>query len=173
MLISGSTRAASSNTAALRALAQLAPPGITAELYGGLSDLPAFNPDADPDRPVPAVAALRDQLNAAAVVMFCTPEYAGTLPGSLKNLLDWTVGTGEFYGKSVAWMNVANPGRGEGAAATLTSVLGYLGAVPIDTACARLPLDGKTTPEEMLADPALVTEMRGIYLGITTRVMMS
>ena len=171
LLISGSTRATSSNTAALRALAALAPPGIDAELYSGLSDLPAFNPDADPDRPDPAVAALRNSLAKADAVMFCTPEYAGTLPGSLKNLLDWTVGTGELYGKPVAWLNVANPGRGDGAQATLASVLSYVGAAPIDTACARLPLNGRTTVDEILAEPALVTEMKGIYLAITTRVL--
>jgi chromate reductase, NAD(P)H dehydrogenase (quinone) len=171
LLISGSTRAASSNTAALRALAELAPNGIHAELYGGLSDLPAFNPDADPEHPHPAVAALRAQLTAADVVMFCTPEYAGSLPGSLKNLLDWTVGTGELYGKPVAWLNVAKPGRGEGAQAALAGVLGYVDAQPIDTACARLQLDERSTAEEILAAPALVTEMKGIYLAITTRVM--
>ena len=173
LLISGSTRARSSNTAALQALATLAPDGTHTELYDRLAALPAFNPDADPDHPDPAVADLRAKLSAADVVMFSTPEYAGTLPGSLKNLLDWTVGTGDFYGKSVAWVNVAKPGRGEGAQAALASVLSYVGAVPIDTACARLNLESKSTPEEILADPALVTEMRGMYLAITTRVMLS
>ena len=62
-------------------------------------------------------------------MLFCTPEYAGTLPGSLKNLLDWTVGGGQFYGKPVAWLNVAAPNRGLGAQETLASVLGYVGAV--------------------------------------------
>ena len=61
------------------------------------------------------MAGLRRQLADADAVLFCTPEYAGTLPGSLKNLLDWTVGGGELYGKPVAWINVANPGRGDGA----------------------------------------------------------
>lgn len=75
---------------------------------------------------------------AADAVLFCTPEYAGTLPGSFKNLLDWTVGSGELYGKPVAWINVANAGRGEGAQATLVTVLGYVGAVIIEPACTHL-----------------------------------
>jgi NAD(P)H-dependent FMN reductase len=61
-------------------------------------------------------------------LVFCTPEYAGTLPGAFKNLLDWTVGGAEMYGKPAAWINVAPEGRGGGADATLRVVLGYVGA---------------------------------------------
>jgi NAD(P)H-dependent FMN reductase len=156
LLVSGSTRAASTNTAALRTVRALAPDGVTAVLYAGLSDLPAFNPDDDGDRPPPAVAALRQELAAADAVLFCTPEYAGTLPGSLKNLLDWTVGSGELYGKPVAWLNVANPGRGEGAQATLATVLGYVGASVVEPACARLPVGREALgPDGLVADPSL------------------
>jgi chromate reductase, NAD(P)H dehydrogenase (quinone) len=140
LLISGSTRDGSTNTAALRAVAAAAPDWVTAGLYGGLSDLPAFNPDHDgPDLP-PAPAGLRREIAAADAVMFCTPEYAGTLPGSFKNLLDWTVGGGELDGKPVAWLNVANQGRGGGAQATLETVLGYVGATVVEPACRRLPV---------------------------------
>src|SRR5882724_638043 len=109
LLISGSTRGASANTAALRTLQSVAPASVTAELYDGLAGLPAFNPDDDgADVPQP-VAALRADIATADAVVVCTPEYAGTLPGSFKNLLDWTVGGGELNGKPVAWLNVANP----------------------------------------------------------------
>src|SRR5919204_5510779 len=110
LLISGSTRAASTNTAALRTAAQVCPDGVTTVSYDGLADLPAFIPDADSERPHPAVAVLRAALADADGVLVCTPEYAGTLPGSLKNLLDWTVGTGELNEKPVAWLTVAHPG---------------------------------------------------------------
>ena len=101
LLISGSTRRGSGNTAALRTVQALAPAGITAELYDGLAALPAFSPDEDERPPGPA-ADLRARIAAAGALLFCTPEYAGTLPGSLKNLLDWTVGGGEIYGKPAA-----------------------------------------------------------------------
>ena len=52
-------------------------------------------------------ADLRQEIAAADAVLFCTPEYAGTLPGSFKNLLDWTVGGGEIYGKPAVWINPA------------------------------------------------------------------
>ena len=156
LLITGSTRHGSANTAALTTAAELAPAGVTPVLYGGLAGLPAFNPDHDGDRLPPAAAELRGEIAAAAAVLFCTPEYAGTLPGSFKNLLDWTVGGGELYGKPVAWITVAPEGRGEGAQAALRSVLGYVGASVVEAACARLPVGREAIgPDGLIADPAV------------------
>lgn len=139
LLISGSTRAASTNSAALRTVSAIAPDGIRTRWYDGLAALPAFDPDDDGSAH-PPVLALREQLSGSDAVLLCTPEYAGTLPGSLKNLLDWTVGTGDLYEKPVAWITVAPLGRGDGASATLRSVLGYVGAdIDLD-ACVRLPV---------------------------------
>ncbi|MEU4843099.1 NADPH-dependent FMN reductase [Nocardia testacea] len=153
LLISGSTRAGSTNTAALRTVQAVAPRGIEVRWYGGLAELPAFVPEA-PEPAPPAVLRLREQLAAADAVLFCTPEYAGTLPGSLKNLLDWTVGTGDLYEKPAAWLTVAPPGRGDGAAATLASVLGYVGADVDEAICARLPLSRTDTGEDgLVASP--------------------
>ncbi|MCM3884286.1 NADPH-dependent FMN reductase [Frankia sp. R82] len=140
LLISGSTRGASTNTAALRTLAAVSPPGVATELYDGLTALPAFTPDADDDSPHPAVAGLRAAISGADAVVFCTPEYAGALPGSLKNLLDWTVGTGDLYGKSAAWINIAAPGRGAGALAELATVLRYVTVDLIESACINVPV---------------------------------
>jgi chromate reductase len=139
LLISGSTRRASTNTAALRTVAALAPPDVVTPWYDGLTDLPAFNPDDD-GTAHPSVVALHEQISGADAVLFCTPEYAGTLPGSFKNLLDWTVGSADLYEKPTAFLNVAAPGRGDGAVATLVAVLGYVGAQIEPEACARLPV---------------------------------
>src|SRR5262245_18609736 len=90
LLISGSTRAASTNTALLRTAHAVAPDGVTTELFERLTELPHFNPDHD-RAPLPtAVAALRAEIARSQAVLFSTPEYAGALPGSFKNLLDWT-----------------------------------------------------------------------------------
>src|SRR6201995_4311670 len=154
LLISGSTRRGSGNTAALRPVQALAPAGVTADLYDGLAALPAFSPDEDERPPGPA-ADLRARIAAAGALLFCTPEYAGTLPGSLKNLLDWTVGGGEMYGKPAAWINVAAPGRGAGATATLASVLGYVGAEVIPAACRDIPVGRSAVGADgLVADPA-------------------
>jgi chromate reductase len=157
LLISGSTRTGSTNTAVLRTAASLAEPGVTAELYAGLSELPAFNPDDDHD-PLPApVAHLRARIAAADAVLFCTPEYAGSLPGSFKNLLDWTVGGTEMDGKPTAWINVSSiaaPTGGAGAHTELATVLGYLTADVVAAACARAPMSRASVgPDGLVLDP--------------------
>jgi len=155
LLISGSTRQGSGNTAALRTAQATAPDGITAEMYEGLTALPAFSPDEDEQPPGPA-ADLRARIAAADALLFCTPEYAGTLPGSLKNLLDWTVGGGEIYGKPVGWINVAVGGRGTGAEEHLAMVLRYVGAVAVEEACVRVPVPRDAAgPDGTIADPSL------------------
>jgi chromate reductase, NAD(P)H dehydrogenase (quinone) len=141
LLVSGSTRDRSTNTAALVTAGEIAPSQVTAVRYDGLAELPAFNPDDDGERLPPAAVRLRREIAESDAVLFCTPEYAGTLPGSLKNLLDWTVGGGEFDRKPAAWINVAAPGRGKGAEDTLASVLGYVGADVVEAACRRIPVD--------------------------------
>lgn len=171
LLITGSTRQGSANTAALTTAAELAPAGVTPVLYGGLAGLPAFNPDHDGDLLPPAAAELRAEIAAAAAVLFCTPEYAGTLPGSFKNLLDWTVGGGELYEKPVAWLNVANPGRGGGAAATLALVLSYVGATVIDSACRDIPVPKTAiTPEGTVRDPLFASAVADVWAALLTRL---
>ena len=104
--------------------------------------MPAFNPDHDREPLPTAVAGLRAEIAAADALVFCTPEYAGTLPGSLKNLLDWTVGGTEISAKPVVWINVAAPGRGHGAIATLETVLGYVSADVLQAGRVELPIAG-------------------------------
>jgi len=152
VLISGSTRAGSTNTAALRTAAALDVPGVVATLWERLVDLPAFVPD-EAEHPA-AVTALRLLLASADAVVFCTPEYAGTLPGSFKNAIDWLVGSGELYRTPVAWINVGHPGRGAGAEATLATVLGYVDADVIEHACVRIPVGRDVVgPDGTVDDP--------------------
>lgn len=159
LFVSGSTRSGSTNTAVLRTAQVLAPDGVTTTLYEGLADLPAFNPDDDHDPLHPVVADLRAQIAAADAVLFCTPEYAGALPGSLKNLLDWTVGGGEIYGKPVAWINassVAAPTGGADAHESLAKVLGYVGATVVEPACLRVPMRRDAIGADgVVADPEI------------------
>ncbi len=153
LLISGHTRDASLHTAALRTTARLAPAGITAALYDGLRDLPAFVPGAEP--PPLVVRHLRARTDAADAVLFCTPEFAGSLPGSLKNLLDWLVDGGTLVGKAAAWLSVAGAGQDEGARAMLETVLGHAGARVQRSACIRVPLG-----PESVDGQGLVTDSR-------------
>ena len=167
LLVTGSTRAASGNTAALRTAQAVAAAGITTDLYDELAALPAFNPDDDHDPLPPPVRDLRQRIAAADAILFCVPEYAGTLPGSLKNLLDWTVGGGEMDGKRAAWINVAAGGRGSGAQEHLAMVLGYVGAVPVDAACVRLPVPRDAVrPDGTIADPAIRAGLAAVLTAL-------
>ena len=164
LLVSGSTRGGSANTAALATMAAVAPGRVTAVMYDGLARLPAFNPDDDGDRLPPEPARLRAEIAAASAVLFCTPEYAGTLPGSFKNLLDWTVGGGQLYGKPAAWINVAIQGRGQGAQDALASVLGYVGAVIVEPACRRIPVDRAAVSQDgTISDPRFRAEVAEVW----------
>ncbi|MGW5388406.1 NADPH-dependent FMN reductase [Nocardia sp. NPDC003963] len=169
LLISGSTRAGSTNSAALRTVRAVSPAGIEARWYGGLTALPAFVPEA-PEPAPPEVLELREQLAVADAVLFCTPEYAGTLPGSLKNLLDWTVGTGDLYGKIAAWITVAASGRGGGATAALAQVLGYVGADVDEALCTRLPLSRADIGEDgLVVSPEFRAGAGRVLRGLATR----
>ncbi len=118
LLISGSLRAGSTNSALLRTALAVAPAGVEAALYDGMGTLPHFNPDDDAEGlPVhPAVAALRAAIHDADALLVSTPEYAGGLPGSFKNLLEWTVGDASTYRKPIAWVNTSGAAAPTGAA---------------------------------------------------------
>ena len=140
LLLCGSVRKGSSNEAMLRLVQEVVQDPDSAVFYEGLGELPHFNPDLDTDPLPEAVVGLRNAIADADAVLICTPEYAGTLPGSFKNLLDWTVGGTEICDKPTGWINAANPGRGEGAIATLRTVLEYTGAAIVEDACARIAI---------------------------------
>ena len=171
LLISGSTRSSSTNSAFVRTAERCAPDGVDAVVYDGLDRLPHFNPDLDAE-PLPAeVAALRTAVERADVVLFCTPEYAGTLPGSFKNLLDWCVGGTVMTDKPVAWVNVAaDPRRGGGAAATLATVLGYVQASILEDACVSIPVDRSDVgPDGLIASDGIRSAITALLVDLMAR----
>lgn len=87
--ISGSLRAGSYNTALLRAAERLLPAGAELEILGGLRDVPAYVEDDDTEPAPAAVARLRAAIAAADALLVATPEYNGSVPGWLKNVIDW------------------------------------------------------------------------------------
>jgi NAD(P)H-dependent FMN reductase len=166
LLISGSTRSASTNSALVRTAAAFPPDDVVPTAYAGLAELPHFNPDDDVD-PLPStVAELRAAIAAAEAVLFCTPEYAGTLPGSMKNLLDWTVGGTEMTDKPVAWVNAAaDSRRGGGAHTTLATVLGYVQARLVSDACVDVPVSRDAIGAEGLIEDE--TTRAAIHAALT------
>jgi chromate reductase, NAD(P)H dehydrogenase (quinone) len=157
--ISGSLRAASTNTTLLNAAASLAPENIEFVVYCGMGDLPHFNPDLDREpMPVP-VSEFRSQLRKSGGVIISSPEYAHGVPGVLKNALDWLVASGELYKRPVALFS-ASP-RATFADASLMETLMVMTARVVREACITVPLLGKNFDVSgIVADPEMSNALR-------------
>ncbi|WP_458686618.1 NADPH-dependent FMN reductase [Nocardia tengchongensis] len=91
------------------------------------------------------------------------------IPGSLKNLLEWTVGNADLSDKPVAYVNVAYEGRGEAAVATLRTVLGYVGAELVEAACGRITvLQSSVGPDGLVADADARTRLNAAARALAT-----
>jgi chromate reductase, NAD(P)H dehydrogenase (quinone) len=156
LLISGSLRDGSTNTALLRTAQAIDP---DTELFARMRDLPHFSPDDDGDDLPAAVVELRAAVGRADAILVCTPEYAGALPGSFKNLLEWLVGGGEAYRKPIAWINVSGPAAPSGGADahdSLRKVVGYISMEIVEEACVRIPVTRDAVGDDgLIADPAI------------------
>jgi chromate reductase, NAD(P)H dehydrogenase (quinone) len=148
LAISGSLRSTSLNTALLHAVMQLVPQNIEITLYGGLGELPYFNPDLE-DEVLSAVADYRTLLQDSDGVLISSPEYAHGIPGVLKNALDWAVGSGEFVKKPVAILN-GSP-RATYAQASLIEILTTMDAHIVEEASITLPLLGSGLDQVSIA----------------------
>jgi chromate reductase len=129
LAICGSLQAQSNNLTLLRLAATSAPEGVEVVVYDGLRDLPQFNPDLEVGAPLPEVDAWRAALAASDALLIACPEYGHSLPGSLKNGIDWVIGTGELEGKVVA-ITAAVPAleRGRRGLKALAETLGAVSA---------------------------------------------
>jgi chromate reductase len=135
--ISGSLRRDSHNTALLRAAAELLPPGVELELFDGLREIPPYDADVDtPELQGPAVEALKDAIERADAVLISTPEYNHSIPGVLKNALDWAsrpVAETVLRGKPAAVVGASTGLFGAvWAQAEVRKVLGATGAEVVD-----------------------------------------
>jgi len=160
LAISGSLRARSTNSALLDTMAHLRLPDVVVARYEGLATLPHFDPDADREPLDPAVFDLRQQLHVARALLVSTPEYAGALPGSFKNALDWMIGDdqpGSISGKPVAWINTSIR-EARHAHESLRLVLSYANSHIVHEACAHIPvMESDITPDGLVANPDIVS----------------
>ncbi|WP_158542864.1 NADPH-dependent FMN reductase [Phytoactinopolyspora halophila] len=130
--IPGSLRRESFNRQLLHAVSHELPPGLNLDVWNGLARIPAFNEDLE-DGPVPeAVADLRSAIAQADAALIATPEYNGSIPGQLKNALDWASrprGSAVLEGKPVATMSASpTPYGAAWAQESLRRVLTIIGA---------------------------------------------
>lgn len=106
----GSLRTASINRQLAELAAETAPDGVTVSLFGGLGELPFYNEDIDNDGVPASVVALRTAAADSDAALVVTPEYNGSIPGVLKNAIDWLsrpFGNGALKGKPMAVVGAA------------------------------------------------------------------
>jgi chromate reductase, NAD(P)H dehydrogenase (quinone) len=137
LAISGSLRGGSLNTRLLREIAERAPAGVEIELWDGLRSIPPYDADEDHELGPKSVDALREAIAGADGLLFATPEYNASIPGVLKNAIDWVSGPpgtpSPLRGKPAAVVG-ATTGRfgAVWAQAELRKVLTHTGARVVD-----------------------------------------
>jgi chromate reductase, NAD(P)H dehydrogenase (quinone) len=155
--ISGSLRRDSHNTRLLRAAAETLPPGVELVLFDGLAELPPFNEDADTEPCMEPVDRLRRAIADADAVLIATPEYNASVPGVLKNAIDWA--SRPFPENALRDKPVAVIGASTGlfgavwAQADLRKVLHHAGAQVVDRELPVSLADHAFTGDGLLADP--------------------
>ena len=173
--ISGSLRRDSHNTNLLRAAAEVAGPDVELELYDGLNEVPPYDEDDEAHPRPDGVARLNAAIADADAVLFATPEYNASIPGQLKNAIDWIsrpVATNVLRNKPVLVVGASTGAFGAvWAQAELRKVLAALGArvldveLPVPHAHTRFEA-GELTDDEIRANlaevvEALAAEIRG------------
>ncbi|WP_018617880.1 NADPH-dependent FMN reductase [Spirosoma luteum] len=172
LTISGSLRAASTNTLLLEAIAELAPPWVTVSRYSSLDNLPHFSPERDTDPAPEAVTALRTQLREADAVIICTPEYIHSMPGVLKNMLDWIASSGEFINKPVGVLSASPSDMGGTRAHTaLWHTMEVLMAQVPEKASLIIPfVRQRMDADGLITDPALKQELQTVLTTLIDTV---
>jgi chromate reductase len=174
--VSGSLRADSHNTLLLRGAAELLPAGVELELWHGLRDVPPYDEDSDVEPAPPAVAALRAALAGADAVLFATPEYNSSVPGQLKNALDWA--SRPLASNVLRNMPVAVVGASTGAfgavwaQAELRKVLAATGARVVEGEVAVGHAPEKLAPGGALLDENLREQFAEVVAGLVESARM-
>ncbi len=169
--IAGSLRSGSFNRMLLRAAAQMLAGDAELTIFDQLDRVPPFNEYWEADPAPLAVAQLRQLIADADGVLIATPEYNGSIPGQLKNALDWASrprGAAALQGKTTAVISAAAGARGAaGAAADLRKVLTVAGASVIAPTVAVPRAFTQFTQEGQLADPELGAQLRAVTEELT------
>ena len=172
--ISGSLRSDSHNTALLRTAAELLPGNVELELWDGLRAVPPYDEDDDVEPAPAAVADLRDAIAGADAILFATPEYNQSMPGQLKNALDWAsrpFATNPLRNKPVAVVGASKGAFGAvWAQAELRKVLAATGARVVDADVAVGHAHERFGPDGRLADESLreqLTEVVEALVALT------
>lgn len=111
LAITGSTRKNSSNFKILKYISAHLKPDFEVEIFEDLDRIPHFNPDLDTENPPEEITVMRNKIDSADGIIICTPEYVFSLPGSLKNALEWCVSTTIFSNKKTGLITASASGE--------------------------------------------------------------
>lgn len=172
--VSGSLRRDSHNRRLLLEAAELFPAGLEFELFDGLKAVPPYGEDDDVGGGPAAVAQWRDAIDRADAVLFATPEYNASVPGQLKNAVDWAsrpTGVGALFGKPVAVIGASTGGFGAvWAQAELRKVLGTAGARVVEGQVAVPHAHLRLAEHGRLLDEVLREELEEVLVGLLAEV---
>jgi chromate reductase len=158
LAICGSLRENSSNSILVKFLSTLMPADVSYSIYKDLGTLPHFNDGGDAG---PIVNDFRKQIAEADGVIICSPEYAYGVPGSLKNAIDWTVGSGEFVDKPLVLITAAT--GGEKAHAAFLNILTAISVKVPENGTLLVPfIRSKLNEKSEVADTALIGSLKEI-----------
>jgi chromate reductase len=173
LAISGSLRRDSLNTRLLRAAAELAPSGVEVELLDPalLKELPIYDADDDVVTPPVAVRRLRGAIRQADALLIATPEYNGTIPGGLKNAIDWAsrpYGNASLTGKPAAVLGATTGLFGAvWAQADTRKSLGVAGAKVLEDEFPLGQADEAFRADGLLDEPELNERLAEIIAALT------
>jgi len=175
LAISGSLRADSNNSALLRALREEAPEGVDVEIWHGLKTIPPYDQDDDVVPGPEAAEAFRELVRDSDAVFFATPEYNSSVPGALKNALDWAsrpIATNVFRNKPVAVISAsAGAFGGVWAGAELRKVLAAMGARVTEAELAVGHAHEKVTDDGVIEDRDLREGLSDALQTLVTSVL--
>ena len=170
LAISGSLRADSHNSRLLRIAAEEAPVGVEVEIYDGLAGIPPYDEDRDTARGPAPVHELRELIADSDGLVFATPEYNSSVPGVLKNAIDWASrprATTPLAGKPAAVMGASTGHFGAvWAQAELKKVLGSTGARVVDAEVSLALADDAFDPQGMLRDEQTLVAVRDLMSAV-------
>jgi chromate reductase len=169
LAVSGSTRAGSLNTCLLHAAAEAAPEGVELELWDGIGELPIYDQDLEEEEVPASVRRLREEWAAADAILFATPEYNGSVPGGLKNAIDWA--SRPKFEAALTNKTVAVVGASTGqfgalwAQNDLKRILGMAGARVVGAEIPVSRAHEKLDPESRLIDAELLEQLKP-HIGV-------
>ncbi len=170
LAISGSLRQDAYSTLLARSTYELTHEGVEVTVFDGLESIPGFNQDLEPDSTPGPVESLRRQIGEADALLIVTPEFNGSIPGALKNAIDWASrphGSSALMGKPAAIVSSSpSPFGGAWAGQHVRKVFSITGTPVVETELAIGKVDSKLGPDGRLVEPEARAQISSLLMEL-------